>query len=646
MFLENKGRKRKVLVVDSSSSVRTSIWMILKDEYVVLTASEPKEALEVVGRGEVEVVLVGVDLPLYFYGSFFRGLRRVSSRLPVLLLFGEEAGRERKVELGFSDWLGKPFMVEELREKVRGLLYRRDWAEKSGFLGSSLSVEERVKNWFYSWRVSGEVRERVLQVSGSLYPVMVQGEEGTGRSVVAKAVHYLGLWKERPFLRLVCRGLRPEVFVGRLKEWWKGGGGLGGGGLTLFFEGVESLGWEMQGLVLDLMSEGCVEWPGVGEVGVEVRVISSSSRSLAGEVMAGRFRGDLCEGLGVLPVVLRPLRERRGEIPRMVGEIMQERGCVGGGFSEGALGLLQDYYWPGNLRELEGVVLRSVVLKGGGLVKPGDLEFSFGVRGSGVDRGREGVGEGEGERTGEGGHSLKGKGVEGEEKGSVFDATVWTLAHEIKNPLVAISTYASLLPEKYEDAEFRGEFSRLVSMDVKRVNEVLENLLEYAQFGEPRVGRQDLKGVLEEVLRQKKKELGERGVRLEVEMGEGLPGVSFDGAQLGYVLRNVLGNACLSVRERSLLRLRAELVEGEGFVELGVWYEGQNGLMRQVRGESVGEGAELENWSLALVLARKVMVRNRGEMRVSLEEGVGTTIRLRFPVAGGGERGVIKESHA
>mgnify|MGYP001560293483 CR=1 FL=1 len=87
MFLENKGRKRKVLVVDSSSSVRTSIWMILKDEYVVLTTGEPQEALEVVGRGEVEVVLVGVDLPLYFYGSFFRGLRRVSSRLPVLLLY-------------------------------------------------------------------------------------------------------------------------------------------------------------------------------------------------------------------------------------------------------------------------------------------------------------------------------------------------------------------------------------------------------------------------------------------------------------------------------------------------------------------------------------------------------------------------------
>ena len=73
----------------------------------------------------------------------------------------------------------------------------------------------------------------------------------------------------------------------------EGGGGWGVGGLTLYLEGVESLGWEMQGLVLDLMNEGSVEWPGVGEVGVGVRVISSSGRSLGGEVVAGRFRGDL-----------------------------------------------------------------------------------------------------------------------------------------------------------------------------------------------------------------------------------------------------------------------------------------------------------------------------------------------------------------
>ena len=87
------------------------------------------------------------------------------------------------------------------------------------------------------------------------------------------------------------------------------------------------------------------------------------------------------------------------------------------------------------------------------------------------------------------------------------------------------------------------------------------------------------------------------------------------------------------------MRVWGGLVEGEGkgFVELGVGYEGQNSVMRQVHGETMGEGAELENWSLALALARKVMVRNKGEMRVSLEEGVGATIRLRFPMAGAGK---------
>ena len=279
MVLENKGRKRKILVVDSSSSMRTSIWVILKDEYVVLTAGELREALEVVGREEVDVVLVGVDRPLYFYGSFFRGLRRVSLRVAVLLLYGEGAGVEREVDLAFSDGLGKPFLVEELREKVRGLLSRRDWAEKSEELRPVLSVEERVKNWFYSWRVTGEVRERVLQVSGSLYPVMIEGEEGTGRSVVAKAVHYLGLWKERPFLRFACRGLRPEVFVGRLKERWRGSGVWGGGGLTLFLEGVDSLGWEVQGLVMDLMSEGRVEWPGESPVLAELKSAADERRA-------------------------------------------------------------------------------------------------------------------------------------------------------------------------------------------------------------------------------------------------------------------------------------------------------------------------------------------------------------------------------
>jgi len=117
-----------------------------------------------------------------------------------------------------------------------------------------------------------------------------------------------------------------------------------------------------------------------------------------------------------------------------------------------------------------------------------------------------------------------GKGLEGEvssgsevvgEEENFFDVVVSALAHEIKNPLVAINTFAYLLPEKYEDEEFRGQFSRLVSMDVRRVNEVLASLLEYAQFSGPRLRGQDLNLVLKGVLAEREEDLGRKGLRVE-----------------------------------------------------------------------------------------------------------------------------------
>jgi hypothetical protein len=203
------------------------------------------------------------------------------------------------------------------------------------------------------------------------------------------------------------------------------------------------------------MGEGRVEWPGVGEVGLEVRVISSSVRSQHRR-QAGLW-GIMRVGL---PVVLRPL----GRGGRDTGDGVDIAERAGGLRFRGRAdaGLLARESW-------EGGGLGGRCVKGQGrMLGIWSLALGYGRGGWGVREG--GV---------EGGYSLKGKGEEGGDKGSVFDATVWTLAHEIKNPLVAISTFASLLPEKYGDEEFRGEFSRLVSMDVKRVNEVLENLLEY-----------------------------------------------------------------------------------------------------------------------------------------------------------------------
>jgi nitrogen-specific signal transduction histidine kinase len=176
----------------------------------------------------------------------------------------------------------------------------------------------------------------------------------------------------------------------------------------------------------------------------------------------------------------------------------------------------------------------------------------------------------------------------------------------------------------------------LVSADVRRINEVLERLLEYGQFLEPRLVGNDLRVAVERVLREKGKELDGIGLEVVNEIGVGLPMVLFDGDQLGFVLRNVLGEAAGGFGGKRL-RLATGLVEGEsgrGVVELRVWYEGGEGVLRGLQRSVWPEGSlGFEDWGLALELVRKVMGRNRGEMRMNQEEAGATTIILHFSIA-------------
>jgi signal transduction histidine kinase len=151
----------------------------------------------------------------------------------------------------------------------------------------------------------------------------------------------------------------------------------------------------------------------------------------------------------------------------------------------------------------------------------------------------------------------------GAEKESWFDVTIPTLAHEIKNPLVAISTFAHLLPEKYDDPEFREEFSRLVNRDVRRINEILENLLEFAQLSEPRSSHHDLNSILTEALGQQEKDSGEPAKEVQTDLGNGLPLILFDKSHLGFVLRNLLENA-FSAEPPGPLYLSTRFSRGRG----------------------------------------------------------------------------------
>ncbi len=625
---EVPARKRKALIADSSANIRISVGMILKDDYTVLTANSFPEAVEIAEREEVEIVLAGIDLPPIFYEAYFQSLRKSRPRLPLLLLLGEKAIGGKKLNLPWCDCLAKPFSVQALREKVQNLILEKDLAEKKHEPKLPVPAEEKIKSWLYSSRMPADVREKVFKVSFSSFPVFIQGEEGTGKSEVAKAIHFLSPNKDRPFLRFFCRGLTAEKFAQKLSFWLRNFYKGESIALTLFFEEVENLDWDMQTILLDLWNDQRINWPGLEEIGIEAKIISTSISSLAQAVAAGKFRGDLYQTLEMLPIFLKPLRERKEDIPRLANEILQEHNrelISRKKFSLEALDVLQQYYWPGNLSELESLTLRSAVLKEGDILFPEDLIFSFGrLEPEAFPR-----------------TEIKKEkfyppvSVPPEEKGNLFDATLSTLAHEIKNPLVAISTFASLLPEKYDDPEFRYQFSKIVNLDVQRINELLENLLEFAQLPSPRWQENNLNQLIREALRRKEKIFKERGTELILELKEDLPNVVFDGAQLDFVLRNVLDNIFKQEVGPNKLKVSADFEEAEEkrFVELIFWYDTINNIRKMAKAFGEEAGVNFEELNLALSLARKVMMRNRGDMAVSQEEEKGTTLRLKFQVA-------------
>ena len=480
-----------------------------------------------------------------------------------------------------------------------------------------LLEEDRIEEWLHSCRIPAEERERALKFAASGLPVFIQGEEGTGKIEVARALHFVGPWKKSPFLRIPCRGLTPRGFVEKILLWKEEGKTNPKFSLTLFLENLENLEEDVQALLQDLLSSGQIPWPGLEETVFDVQVFSSSSGDMAEPVTAGKFREDLFQILNTLTLYLPPLRERKEEIPRMVQEILREKAKEGGRgkvFSPEALQALQAHNWPGNLAELESLVLRSAVLKDGDLIEPEDLAFSPSrmppFRGT----------------------------LSPEEKDSWFDVAIPTLTHEIKNPLVAISTFAHLLPDKYDDPEFRQEFSRLVHQDVRRINALFENLLEFAQLSSPQSSVQDLNAALEDFLEKQRKAPGQADRKFVTDLANALPRILFDKTHLNFVLRNLLdhalfkGNTDVPLHISTLCAREEGTGRGQNSVDMILWYNNPEGGLGDIsRVVGFETKPEFQNLNLALLLIRKVMLRNRGEMQGLQEEDGRMILRVQFP---------------
>jgi DNA-binding NtrC family response regulator len=376
-----------VLVVEDDENVRRGLYWALKDHYRVLEAASRTEATEFLDRERIDVILSDLHLPPHL-GDMSEGLaiveaaRRARPAVPVVVITGtssRDAALEA-VKRGAYGFFQKPLDEEEVLHIVRQAVrvrrleqqiinLRDELSGTKGFshlIGASTSLEKTIK--------------QARAVAATTATVLLMGENGTGKEVLARAIHEESSRAQQPFVAVSCAAL-PEALIeselfGHEKGAFtsavnarKGRFELADGG-TMFLDEISELTPPMQVKLLRVLQERSFERVGgTKTLNVDIRLIAASNRDLEALIDSGEFRRDLFYRLNVVPLVLPPLRERRDDLPVLAAHFAikaaEKHGRPKVELEPELLEALQDYEWPGNVRELENLIERIVVLTDG-----------------------------------------------------------------------------------------------------------------------------------------------------------------------------------------------------------------------------------------------------------------------------------------
>jgi len=398
----------RVLVVDDEPSVQESLRMLLKGECQVDVAGSVEEALVRQAAAPPDLILLDLVMPGRSGLELLAELPEPRPPVVVLSATRTVATAVEAMKRGAADYVTKPFEVDALRIKIRQLLEHQRLAAEVVRLRSQVEGRDRFAGMIGRSEAMHEVFRLVERAAASGANVLVQGASGTGKELVARALHDLGPRSAEPFVAVNCAAL-PEPLVeselfGHEKGAFTGahetrvGKFEHAGGGTLFLDEIGELTPSLQAKLLRALEERRVERVG-GHVAVELRarIVCATHRDLDTEIRKGRFREDLYYRIHVIPIALQPLCERREDVRPLAEHFLSlARAAAGRGprlFSRTAIATLERYAWPGNVRELRNTVERAVVLTERERVEAEDLPEAI-VRATHLDRLRDRVREG------------------------------------------------------------------------------------------------------------------------------------------------------------------------------------------------------------------------------------------------------------
>ena len=383
----------KVLVVDDEAVIREGVKRILENSgFSVETCATGRMALEMIQEQEFQMVITDLKMPGMGGMEVLKTIKILQPEVPVIIITGYSTvdTAVEAMKNGAIDYVAKPFTPDALMEKVDKALEQKAVFLDEIYLRKELRDHHGFDLFIGESKEMQKVYRRIIQVAATDSTVLVSGESGTGKELVAKAIHKNSPRRDHPLVALDCTSLAENLLESELFGHVKGSftGAIQtkmglfkvADGGTLFLDEVANISISTQAKLLRVLQEREVTpIGGTHTIPFDVRLVAASNRSLKTMVKEGSFREDLYFRLNIIPIELPPLRERKGDISLLTRHFIQKFGNEVGkdirGIASDALTMLEGYQFPGNVRELENIIERAVVLVEGDIIQTEDLEL-------------------------------------------------------------------------------------------------------------------------------------------------------------------------------------------------------------------------------------------------------------------------------
>jgi two-component system NtrC family response regulator len=380
-----------ILIVDDEKNYLVVLEAVLNSEgYEIMTADNARDALHCIRNADLDLVITDVKMPGMSGMELLSECGKIKPDLPVIIMtaYGTIEMAVEAMKQNAYDYITKPFQNEQLKLTIRKALEKYRLIKENLRLSEALSDRFRYGNIIGKSKPMLKIYDMIEKVAQSKASVLITGPSGTGKELIAKAIHYGSAKKKGPFVSINCGALTETLLESELfghergaftgaVSMKKGRFELADAG-TLFLDEVGDMPPSLQVKLLRVLQEMVFERVGgTKSIKVDVRVLSASNRNIKEDVKTGTFREDLYYRLNVIHMEVPPLRERTDDIPLLVKTFIDK-------YTEGKNSKkfelapetwkrIYRYPWPGNVRELENVIERALVLSSGGVITPQDL---------------------------------------------------------------------------------------------------------------------------------------------------------------------------------------------------------------------------------------------------------------------------------